>query len=167
MLFQHPFLLIAVGALATLTMDIGALLGQRLFQIGGDGPRRTGPDILGRWVGYLARGRTTHRDILLAQPLTAEVPVGFLAHYLIGIALTFVYFLVLAGAGWGSSPWLAVGYGVATSVFAWFLMFPSQGYGVFGARAPEPARLTRASLYNHAIFGLGLAAWSIALGPVR
>ena len=73
----HPFAALAVGGLATLTMDIGALLGSRLG-IAGGGPRRTGPDLLGRWVGYMARGRFKHPDLLVAPPLPHEIPIGVL-----------------------------------------------------------------------------------------
>src|SRR5207247_3710290 len=41
-----------VGILATVTMDVVAVIALRLG-IAGRGPRRTGPDLIGRWIGYL------------------------------------------------------------------------------------------------------------------
>ncbi len=39
-----------VGILATVTMDVVAVIALRLA-IAGRGPRRTGPDLIGRWIG--------------------------------------------------------------------------------------------------------------------
>src|SRR5881397_2847034 len=52
-----------VGILATVTMDVVAVIALRL-DIAGRGPRRTGPDLIGRWIGYLLRGKFRHTDIL-------------------------------------------------------------------------------------------------------
>ena len=51
----------------------------------------------------------------------------------------------------------AILYGTATTVFPWFLMFPSHGMGWLGRDAPGDAHLARVSLFNHIIFGLGIA----------
>ncbi len=48
-----------VGILATVTMDVVAVIALRLA-IAGRGPRRTGPDLIGRWIGYLLRGKFRH-----------------------------------------------------------------------------------------------------------
>ena len=45
-----------VGILATVTMDVVAVIALRLG-IAGRGPRRTGPDLIGRWIGYLLRNK--------------------------------------------------------------------------------------------------------------
>ena len=162
---QHPVAASAVGALATLTMDAGALLGSRLGLAGG-GPRRTGPDVIGRWVGYMAKGRFRQRDILLAPPLPYELPLGLFTHYGIGITLALAYLGGLSRSGIAPTVLTGLAYGVATTVLAWFLMLPSQGMGWLGAQAPAPAKLTRFSLYNHVIFGLGLALWTAVLRPL-
>ena len=57
-----------VGILATVTMDVVAVMALRLG-IAGRGPRRTGPDLIGRWIGYLLRGKFRHTDILQTPPL--------------------------------------------------------------------------------------------------
>jgi hypothetical protein len=41
-----------VGILATVTMDVVAVMALRL-SIACQRPRRTGPDLIGRWIGYL------------------------------------------------------------------------------------------------------------------
>jgi|SRR5258705_11531482 len=86
-----------VGILATVTMDVVALIALRLG-IAGRGPRRTGPDLIGRWIGYLLRGKFRHTDILQTPPLPGELVLGLAAHYLIGIVLTLVYLGLLVVA---------------------------------------------------------------------
>jgi Protein of unknown function (DUF2938) len=54
--------------------------------------------------------------------------LGFAAHYLIGIVLTLVYLGLLVVAHATPTALSAILYGTATTVFPWFLMFPSQGW---------------------------------------
>ena len=75
-----------VGVLATVTMDVVAVIILRLG-IAGRGPRRTGPDLIGRWIGYLLRGKFRHTDVLQTPPLPGELVLGLAAHYSIGIVL--------------------------------------------------------------------------------
>jgi hypothetical protein len=62
---------VIVGILATVTMDAVAVIALRLG-IAGRGPRRTGPDLIGRWIGYLLKGKFKHTDILQARPCEAS-----------------------------------------------------------------------------------------------
>ena len=156
---------VAVGILTTLTSDIGAVVGLRLG-IAGRGPRRSGPDLIGRWVGYMFRGIFKHTDILKTPALPGELPLGIVAHYLIGIALTFLYLIILLGAQARPSLLTAVIYGLATIMFPWFIMFPSQGMGWLGLGAPRDTHMVRMSLFNHLMFGIGLALWTGVLKPL-
>ena len=154
-----------VGVLATVTMDVVAVIALWLG-IAGRGPRRTGPNLIGRWIGYLLRGRFTHTDILQTPPLRGELVLGLAAHYLIGIVLTLVYLGLLVVAHARPTALSAILYGTATTVLPWFLMFPSQGMGWLGWDAPDDAHLARASLFNHIIFGLGIAVWVAVMKPI-
>jgi Protein of unknown function (DUF2938) len=154
-----------VGILATFTMDVVAMMTLRLG-IAGRAPRRTGPDLIGRWIGYLLQGKFRHTDILQTPPLRGELLLGLVAHYSIGIVLTLVYLSLLVGAHATPTALNAVLYGTATTVFPWFLMFPSQGMGWLGWDAPGDAHLARSSLFNHIIFGLGLALWMAVMRPI-
>jgi DUF2938 family protein len=154
-----------VGILATVTMDVVAMIALRLG-IAGQGPRRTGPDLIGRWIGYLLRGKFTHTDILQTPPLRGELALGFAAHYLIGIALTLIYLCLLVAARATPTVLNAILYGTATTVLPLFLMFPSQGMGWLGRNAPGDAHLARVSLFNHIIFGLGIALWVTVMRPI-
>jgi hypothetical protein len=159
------FVELIVGILATFTMDVVAVIALRLG-IAGHGPRRTGPDLIGRWIGHLFRGRFRHADILQTSPLRGELLLGFAAHYSIGIVLTFVYFGLLAVAHTSPTTLSAILFGTATTILPWFVMFPSQGMGWLGRAAPGDAHLTRASLFNHIIFGAALALWTAVLRSI-
>jgi hypothetical protein len=154
-----------VGILATVTMDIVAVIALRLG-IAGRGPRRSGPDLIGRWIGYLLRGKFRHADILQTPPLRGELVLGLVGHYSIGIVLTLVYLGLLVVAHATPTALSAILYGTATTVFPWFLMFPSQGMGWLGRDAPGDAHLPRASLFNHIIFGVGIALWVAVMKPI-
>ena len=101
-----------VGILATVTMDVVAVVALR-FGIAGRGPRRTGPDLIGRWIGYLLRGKFRHTDILQTPPLRGELVLGLAAHYLIGIVLTLVYLGLLVVAHATPTALSAILYGTA------------------------------------------------------
>src|SRR4029077_5542962 len=113
-----------VGILATVTMDAVAVIALRLG-IAGRAPRRTGPDLIGRWIGYLLQGKFKHTDILQTPPFRGELLLGFAAHYSIGIVLTLVYLGLFAVAHATPTPLSAIFYGTATTVFPWFVMFPA------------------------------------------
>lgn len=161
----HVLLLrVAVGLLSTVIMDLGGGLGL-LLGIAGRGPRRMGHELIGRWVGYMFRGKFKHADILATQPLRGELIFGILVHDLIGTILALFYFGFLGITHILSTALIAIAYGLATTVFPWFLMFPSEGMGWLGRNAPDNAHLDRASLFNHAFFGFGLALWIALLRP--
>jgi len=118
-----------VGILATVTMDVVAVIALRLG-IAGRGPRRTGPDLIGRWIGYLLRGKFRHTDILQTPPLQGELVLGLAAHYLIGIVLTLVYVGLLLVAHARPTALSAILYGTATTVFPLVSHVPITGYGL-------------------------------------
>jgi hypothetical protein len=156
---------LVAGILATVTMDVVALIALRLG-IAGRGPRRTGPDLIGRWIGHLFQGKFRHTDILQTQPLRGELFLGLAAHYSIGIVLTLAYLGLLAVAHARPTALSAILYGSATTALPWFLMFPSQGMGWLGLDVPGDTHLARASLFNHIMFGLGIALWMAVLKPI-
>lgn len=147
---------VLVGIVGTVTMDVLAVVRGRLgFAKGAKA------EWIGRWYLGMARGRFTHADIAAAPEQPGEMRAAFLGHYIIGATLGVFYLL---GAGWvnvsPASFIMALGYGFATCVFPWFLLFPAQGFGVFGRRAPAELKVFSASILNHLGYGLGL--WWIA-----
>jgi len=151
---------ILIGAGATLLMDVWALL-LRQFGI---------PSLnfafLGRWIGHLRQGQWMHRSIAGATPVRGERLIGWVAHYLIGIAFAAVL-LVGWGPVWARQPTLipALIVGIGSVAAPFLLMQPGMGLGIAARRTPNPAAARRRSLTTHAIFGLGLyaAGWAVRL----
>jgi len=147
---------ILVGVAGTVTMDVLAIMSRRLgLAIGAKG------QWVGRWYLGMAKGRFVHADIATLPKEPGETRAALVGHYIIGITLALFY---VFGAGWvGLSPasfWVAVGYGLGTCVFPWFLVFPALGFGAFGRKGPPELKVFRASVLNHLGYGLGL--WWIA-----
>jgi len=147
---------VCVGIAATVTMDVMASVSRKVrFTAGPKG------QWIGRWYLGIARGQFVHSNIAAAPEQAAEKRTALIGHYVIGIALAVLY---VAGAGrLGLSPsslLVAVGYGFATCVFPWFLVFPAIGFGFFGLRGPPELKLFISSLMNHLYYGFGL--WWIA-----
>jgi hypothetical protein len=147
---------VCVGVVGTVTMDVLASASRRVgLTAGAKG------QWVGRWYLGIARGQFVHSNIAAAPEQTGEKRAALVGHYVIGITLAVLY---VVGAGWvGVSPGsflVALGYGLATCVFPWFLMFPALGFGLFGRKGPSELNLFTSSLMNHLFYGLGL--WWIA-----
>jgi len=153
---------VLVGIAATVTMDVLGMISHKLgITVGAKG------QWVGRWYLGIARGKFFHSDIEAYPEQAGEKRAALIGHYAIGSALAVIY---VVGAGWlGVSPgafFIALGYGLATCVFPWFLLFPALGFGWFGLKGPPELRLFTSSLINHFFYGLGLwwAANVIPLG---
>ncbi|MGP5309255.1 DUF2938 domain-containing protein [Vreelandella alkaliphila] len=143
-------LLLGLGA--TAFMDIVALLQKRLLGI-----PSLNYAMVGRWLGHLPRGRVIHRPIGESAPIRAEMVLGWLAHYLIGIAFAII-FLVLVGPNWLARPTLiaALGFGVITVIAPFLILQPGMGAGIAARKTPQPTTARLRSLFAHASFGAGL-----------
>jgi len=111
--------------------------------------------IIGRILTAWLRGDFRFASPAHIPPLAHAELVGVVYHYLIGVALTTFYLLVVARGHERPRLVWAVGFGVATSAFSLLLLFPSAGIGLLGLDAPTLRPLT-SSLVNHACFGLGI-----------
>jgi hypothetical protein len=146
-----------VGCGATAIVDLWALLRQSLFRI----PL---PDFghLGRWLGHMPSGTFRHAAIAAAAPVRGERPIGWIAHYVIGVSFA-ALLLAISGMQWLRAPSLgpALAVGLATVVAPWFIMQPAFGAGIAGSRTPRPAQVRLQSLLTHAVFGVALylAGW--------
>lgn len=145
---------ILIGTGATMVMDLWAIARKQLFGIP---PPNYG--LVGRWLAYMPGGRFRHDSIQAAPPVKDEALIGWIAHYLIGIAFAAVL-LGLWGLAWirhpSIGPALAVGIGTVAAPF--LVMQPGMGAGIAGSRTPRPATTRFQSLVTHTIFGLGLYA---------
>src|SRR5690606_7934387 len=71
---------ICIGIGATAVMDIWLLLLRRM------GVQTLNFAFIGRWVGHLLRGRFRHDAIARSEPIPAELALGWITHYAIGVA---------------------------------------------------------------------------------
>ena len=120
--------------------------------------------LLGRWVGHMAQGRWRHDSVGKAAPVRGELALGWLVHYLTGIAFALALG-ALVGPAWLRAPSLppALAFGIATVVLPFFVMQPAMGAGIASSRTPSPAANRARSLANHTVFGLGLYVAARAL----
>jgi hypothetical protein len=150
---------VPVGVLATITMDAAMVAAARL---GGSAfaSRRLGPDMIGRWALDLAGGKWRHDDISGEPARPGELALGMLTHYATGIALTQAFLLLPRRKNRPPSLPAATAYGIATAALPLLIMFPSMGYGWFGIRSGEAARIIRIMILGHIAFGLGIGLWA-------
>jgi hypothetical protein len=154
---------VIVGIGATAVMDAWLALLSRL------GVPTTPFALVGRWVGHLSRGRFAHAAIAKAEPVAFERGLGWLTHYLVGIA--FAGLLVgVQGTAWLEQPTYlpALLVGLATVAAPWFLMQPAMGSGFLASKTPAPLSNSLRNLANHAVFGTGLyLAAAVCTGLIR
>lgn len=149
--FQLIAQTVAIGLGATFVMDAWLLLLNRA------GVPTLNFALIGRWVGHWRRGTFRHAAIAKAEPVRGELVVGWLFHYLTGIAFA-TLLISIQGAGWAGHPsaWPAIFLGVATVAVPWFVMQPAMGAGIASSNTPSPAKNRARSLANHFVFGFGL-----------
>ena len=147
-----------IGLGAAALMDVWSLALR-----GGFGVPTLDYALLGRWIGHFPRGRFVHQRIALAEPVPGERPLGWLAHYAIGVAFAFLL-VALWGPGWLLAPTLvpALIVGIGTVVAPWFVMQPAMGIGVAGSRSPDPRATRLRNLGTHTVYGLGLYLAAVA-----
>lgn len=153
---------ILIGVGATLVTDLWALFLKRTFKL-----PSLSYCLVGRWLLHMPAGIFAHGSIAAAPRKRHECAVGWIAHYAIGAMFAFV-FIGLVSVSWLAQPTIlpALLFGLGTVVFPFFLMQPSLGFGVAGAKTPKPAQARLKSLVTHAVFGLGLYASAVGLSHV-
>ena len=153
MTINDLILSIIAGIAGTFVMDFTNLLLSKLKVISS-----VQPLMLGRLAHGWAKGKFIYDNASSVENVNFEYLKGQLTHYSIGIALSFFYVFIVVFSDINVNIILwAVIYGVLTTIIAWFLLFPSMGFGVAGKKAPKEARMSRTSLVNHFHYGVGLA----------
>ena len=99
----------AVGIIATVCMDIWAVIAKRQFKL----PTADWA-MVGRWFGHMSRGVFRHRPISGAPPVRNETALGWIGHYAIGVLYGLAYLYIIR-VGFSSEPSLisALGFGLA------------------------------------------------------
>lgn len=149
---------LVTGIGATAVMDLWGLARRPLLGV-------PAPDygLVGRWLAHMAVGRFRHESIARATSVRGEGPLGWAAHYLIGIAFA-ASLIATWGLEWVRHPTIgpAMVVGIVTVVAPLLLMQPGMGLGIAATRAPRPGAARLQSLLTHASFGIGLyaAGWA-------
>ncbi|HEV2510646.1 MAG TPA: DUF2938 domain-containing protein [Bosea sp. (in: a-proteobacteria)] len=148
---------LAIGIGATALLDIWALFLNRAF-----GLPLANWAMVGRWFAYLPRGRFMHDTIADTPPVSNELAIGWIMHYLVG-ALFAGIVLLFWGLDWARNPTLlpALIVGVVTVGCGWFILQPGMGFGLAASKRPNANQVRLIGLINHVVFGLGL--WLAAL----
>lgn len=144
---------VVAGVLGTLAMDSLNLLFARTGMLA-----KIDVEMIGRMAVGWTRGRFRYGHPSEVERVANATFYGYVTHYAIGVSLALPYVLgwdLLVGGP--ASPIWAVAYGVATTVAAYFFVFPSMGLGAYGRRSPDGLRAPLSSLANHLFYGTGLA----------
>ena len=144
--------MIVTGLCATLVMDAWSWLRQPLL-----GVAPPNYAMVGRWLLHMRHGQFRHTAIAASAAMPGEKAVGWLAHYLTGLAFAGIL-LGIAGQSWIEQPTLgpALLVGIGTVAAPFLLMQPGMGAGMAASRTPAPNAARLQSLLTHAVFGLGL-----------
>ena len=149
-----------IGITATLVMDIWGALRQRAFAI-------AAPNygLVGRWILHMRHGQFQHDAISRSAPIARETLVGWLAHYMIGIAFAGLL-LVVAGPGWHGSTTLLPGYPYSSAWLPWRPLFCSCSRA-WGQASPPRAPRHRTRPGCKACSTMACSAWACipAAGP--
>jgi hypothetical protein len=156
---QQAIAITLIGFGATAVLDLWLALLKRM------GVPTGSFALVGRWVAHMGRGRFMHASIAKAAPARNELVIGWITHYVVGMAFG-AALVVLQGWAWVRQPTFAPALltGVATVVMPLFVMQPAMGSGIAASRTPAPLQHCARSLANHAVFGIGmyLAATAVA-----
>ncbi|MGD9933045.1 MAG: DUF2938 domain-containing protein [Dehalococcoidia bacterium] len=123
--------------------------------------------MLGRWIGHFRQGRFFHERISAAPAVRGERPLGWVAHYAIGIAFALVL-LAVWGQQWAKSPTILppLLVGIGSVVAPWFIMQPAFGAGIAGAKTANPLAGRLRNLGTHTVYGVGLYLSALAISLI-
>ena len=153
---------VVMGVGGAVLMDAWAVFARRVLNVQG-----LDYAMLGRWIGHIPHGRFAHERIAAAAPVRGERPLGWAAHYSIGIVFALAL-LAARGLDWAHSPTIlpALLVGVGTVAAPWLVMQPAMGAGIAGSRTPDPRATRLRNLATHVVYGLGLYGSALALAVV-
>jgi len=147
-----------MGLIATFVIDVWAVFIKHVLHL----PTANWA-FVGRWFGYLARGKFRHQPIGDSEAIPNELAIGWIAHYVTGVVYGVAYLGIVQGI-LSREPSLvsAFVFGLVTLVAPWLIMQPGMGAGVFASRTPRPNVMRLVNLSMHVIFGVSLyGAWLI------
>ena len=144
---------VAVGVGGTILMDLWAILLSFLL-----GQKRPNWAPVGRWFWHLARRKSLSRRYRQGRhPMTHELALGWIGHYVVGI-LYGILLVAVAGAAWLAAPtflpaWIV---GIVTVAAGWFLLQPGLGIGWAASKLPNANQVRLLNLVSHTVFAAGM-----------
>lgn len=149
---------IMIGIVATIGMDVWALLARHLLRL-----PVTDWAMIGRWVAYIPGGRYVHSPISASEKVRHELAIGWIVHYLIGVIYGVTYlFLVQTALNRTPTAQSALIFGLATLAAPWLVMQPCLGLGLFASNAPKPWLIRLVNLSMHIAFAAAMyLGWSV------
>ncbi|MEC7119748.1 MAG: DUF2938 domain-containing protein [Pseudomonadota bacterium] len=158
---NHLLCVLFIGIGATVVMDLWSMLRKTL--LGVPPPNYA---MVGRWIAHMTHGQFRHDTIAASFPVRGEHLIGWIAHYLIGIAFA-ALLIVIWGESWIQKPTIepALIVGIGTVAAPFLLMQPAMGAGIAASRTKSPTSAQLHSLLTHIVFGLGLyvSGWVVKL----
>ncbi|MUH72244.1 DUF2938 domain-containing protein [Psychrosphaera haliotis] len=146
----YVYSLIGIGG--TIVLDIYAGLLAKFFKL-----PATNWLLVGRWIGHMKSGQFCQPALAKADKIPGELAIGWVVHYLIGIAYGLIL-MVSVNTEWIETPNL-----LPTLLVSWlgiaapfFIMMPGMGAGLAGAKTPNPTITRIRSFAGHTVFGLGM-----------
>lgn len=156
---QNLLSILLIGIGATVVMDLWGVLRRPL--LGVPPPNYA---MLGRWIAHMRHGQFRHHAIAASPPVRAEHMIGWVAHYLTGIAFA-ALLIAISGPVWIQNPTIgpALGVGIGTIATPFLVMQPGMGAGFAASKMPDPNAARLQSLLTHMAFGLGLYVSGLAV----
>jgi len=93
---------------------------------------------------------------MLASFMNIPVALGWVAHFMIGTILGFVYAFLFAERLPGSSATRGALYGLIPWLLAQMMVNPMMGAGFFAINTPAPLMMVMGSLMGHLVYGVVL-----------
>ncbi|EQC48686.1 PF11158 family protein [Bacteriovorax sp. BSW11_IV] len=140
-----------VGLIATLFMDLWALIMSSFFNIKGLDYK-----ILGRWISLMSKGHFKHNNILNMPAAVHEQLVGQMAHYIIGILFAGILIIIDVNCLVMPNLTLSLMIALLTLVAPFLIMQPCFGFGIAASKTQHPWHNRLKSLMAHIAYGIGL-----------
>lgn len=112
--------------------------------------------LVGRWVAGITAGNFHRRPMISVPSIPLERPLGWLFHYLVGMAYALTYLLAVSLFQQTPALYSALLFGLTTVLAPWLILQPGLGLGYFASGAPKPALTRTLNLVSHLVFGFGL-----------
>ena len=141
-----------LGLGATLFMDSVVWLRKKLTHVA---PLAYG--LVGRWLLSQLNGVFWHQSILSAPAKRYEKPVGWIFHYLTGVAFA-ALMLLAAGYQWLEEPTILAPLltGLISTIAPFLIMQPAFGFGYAASKTPSPNTARFNTIIAHLSYGVGL-----------